>query len=265
MQVALESGGTLIPPPMTPLGPGQTFRCTQWQDLDLDAWIDLVGTRWTREELAIRLEAAWIPCIYKDRDLVATCVLRVLPTGTWILETLRARKGFGGPLLRAVIPWLYDMCKGPVPLTYTWELRLASLIGAWWRGWLRTAAAVQYGWIWTADVSDANCGFCPNSAWEPLGPRLVRPTLFHNGQSSAVVSDSGLGDGWGYVSVFRGKPDWAAIAATGGWRVLWVRAATAPEGFRWSGDVVVIGVLNNRDPNQKTHLEWITAEIASPF
>jgi hypothetical protein len=201
---------------------------------------------------------AWIPCLFANGDLVATCVLRPLPD-KWLLETLRAHKGYGTPLLRAVIPWLY--AKGaPFTLGYTWELSAPGLCGAWLKGWLGSATSLQYGWAWSAE---GECGFCPTD-WMPLQPRFVLPTFFQDGAGIAIVSDSGLGDGWGNVLLYRGSPDWTAIANKGGWKKLWMRAATRPcegqsKSWNWTGEFVVVGLLNYRE--EAPDLEWITAEI----
>jgi len=90
----------------------------------------------------------------------------------------------------------------------------------------------------------------------------VLPTLFQDGSGSAIISDSGLGDGWGYVSVFRGEPDWSVIAKRGGWKALWMRAPRAPKEWSWTGEFVVVGVLNQRS-SDSVPIEWITAEIAA--
>jgi len=270
-QIALQPGGTTIPPPKTPLEAGQRFEVLLASKLDLGLWADFVGTRWTRQELAQRLEGAFIPCLWFREQLVATCVLRRRPLETtcvlrrrppiWILETLRAkeRQGYGRALLRATIPWLYAADGGPFTMMYVWELSLPGLVSAWTRGWLTSATRLQYGWSWTED--GAPCGFCPGQGWEPLGPRLTLPTLFQDASGSAVVSDSGLGDGWGYISIVRGAPNWSAIAKKGGWRYLWMRSAVGPTGFRWSGEFIVVGALNHRGGPLPS--EWITAEIAS--
>jgi len=261
---AMQSGGTLLPPPQTPLAPGQTFQCLHEKDLDLAIWIDLVGTRWTETELRLRLVDAWIPCLYEHGDLVATCVLRVREH-TWILETLRAKKsknGFGTALLRATIPWI-SVVDPAFTLAYTWELSLPGLAAAWWRGWLTSAAVLQYGYAWTAFTASSdpnNCDFCP-AGWKPVDPstRLALPTLFQDGSGLAVVSDSGLGDGWGYVSVYSGEPSWSAIAAQGGWRALWMRARSPPKDWSWTGEFIVVGFLNARGSPRH---DWVTAEIA---
>jgi len=252
--VLLAMQGTTIPPPQTPLAPGQRFVCVQVADLDLTAWIDLVATRWNPEEAAARLVGAWIPCLFADGDLVGTCVLRPL-SDKWVLETLRARKGYGTPLLRAVIPWLYAR-QGPFTLGYTWELSLPELFGAWLKGWLGSATAIQYGWTWS---SSEECGFC-SKGWSPIGERLVLPTFFQDADGLAVVSDSGLGDGWGNVLLYRGTPSWTTIAKKGGWKSLWMRAATRAAEWSWTGEFVVVGLLNYRG-EAPPDLEWITAEI----
>lgn len=244
----MTPGGTSLPPLRPPLTVGLRFVCMQISGLDIDAWIELVGTRWTPADLRARLKDAWIPCLFLGSDLVATCVLRPKPD-MWILETLRALHGYGTPLLRAVIPWLYDHA-GRFTLAYTWELSLPGLAGAWWRGWLGSATTLQYGWHWSAD----DCGFCP-SGWQPIRSRLTLPSLI----GSAIVSDSGLGDGWGYVSVYTGEPDWASIAKKGGWKRLWMRAATAPKGWSWTGECIVVGFLNYAGQS----VDWVTSEIAS--
>jgi hypothetical protein len=265
VQLAMLKGGpgrfcTTLPPPRTPLAAGQVFRCLRVSELDLNDWNELVGTRWTMEELALRLVDAWIPCLFDDGDIVATCVLRPKPA-LWILETLKARKGFGTPLLRAVIPWIYDTTGGPFVLGYTWELSGPGLLSAWWRGWLGSASpsGFQYGWSWTSSASSRDCGFC-SSRWEPLGPRLALPTLFQDGSGSAIGTDPGLGDGWGHISVARGQPTWSTIAKKGGWRSLWMRSASCPgPDWVWTGEFVVVGLLNHNGSDPV--VEWVTAEI----
>jgi hypothetical protein len=223
-------------------------------------WLDLVRTRWTIEEAALRLTDAIIPCLYDGGALVATCVLRErrLDDTVWILETLNARKGWGARLLRAVISWLwYEKVGGPFIMAYTWELSLPALMSAWWRGWLRSAAEIQYGWA--LSLTD-DCNFCPDHGWEPVGPRLPMPTYFPGPDGFAAVSDSGLVDGWGHVLAFRGRPDWSRVGQKGGWRRLWMRSRVSPgPGWSWTGEFVVVGFLNYN--GLSVPLEWITAEI----
>jgi hypothetical protein len=221
----------------------------------LDAWIALVGTRWLPHQVLERLAGAWIPCLFQGDELVATCVLR--PKGLWILETLHARKGFGTPFLRSMVVWLYKH-DGPFSLGYTWELSLAGLVGAWTKGWLASANQIQYGWSWSLHTS---CSFCSKES----DPRFVVPVVIQTEKGIAIVSDSGLRDGWGTVLAYRGDPDWALIAREGRWISLWMRASRHPSGWIWTGEIVVVGVLNpihgSYDKDDKDDKEWITAEI----
>lgn len=259
-QIATQKGGpgrfcTTIPPPRTPLPDGATFRLLREPTQE---WLDLVGTRWLSEEASLRLAGAYIPCIFEGGVLKASCVMRFLAEERiWVLETLRARKGWGRSLLRAVIPWIWSR-EGPFIMAYTWELSLPALIFAWWRGWLRSASQIQYGWALSANGE--SCTFCPGK-WQPLGPRLAMPTAFRDDASGgAIVSDSGLGDGWGNVIAFDGEPDWPAIAKKGGWKQFWMRSAVRPGSlWSWTGEFVVVGLLNyNSGPVPRA---WITAEI----
>jgi hypothetical protein len=87
------------------------------------------------------------------------------------------------------------------------------------------------------------------------------PTLFMDDAGLAVISDSGLGDGWGHVLTVRGDPDWSAIAKKGGWRRLWMRRSASPgPEWSWTGEFVVVGLLNYNDFSGIS-LDWITAEI----
>lgn len=260
-EIATQKSGsgrfcTTLPPPRSPL----PLRFLDNQKPNQE-WLDFVRTRWTIEEAALRLTDAVIPCLFDDDGiLVATCVLR--HRDVWILETLRAVHGWGARFLRAVIPWLwFEKVGGPFIMAYTWELSLPGLLGAWWRGWLRSAAEIQYGWAWTSEGE--SCGFCPDNGWEPVGPRLAMPTYFQDPSENgfAVISDSGLVDGWGYVLAFRGIPDWSTAAKKGGWKRLWMRRSVSPgPGWSWTGEFVVVGLLNY-NCGLRLSLEWITAEI----
>ena len=228
-------GGAAGPPPYMPLAPGQRFAVVT--DIS-EAWITLVGTAWTAAEARQRLVGAYIPCLWSGDDLVGTCVLRCRGS-SWILETLKA-PGYGTVLLYRTFEWLYR--RNPdFALAYTWELGLPGLTVAWWRGWLASATEIQYGWIWMTE----GCGFCPSGYHRPH----VLPVTI----DGAIVSDSGLGDGWGYVLGYTGKPDWAVVAKR--WRGLWMRASQRPVGWSWSGEFVVVGSIGSVRP-------WITSEIA---
>jgi len=243
---AALAGGTRLPP--LPAGGIEVFQADTIPNLE--EWIALVGTRWTAAEVRARLAGAWIPCLFQGA-LVATCVLR--PKGDlWILETLHGRKGFGAPLLRAVVPWIYSRV-GPFSLGYTWELSVAGLVGAWSRGWLASAVAIQYGWSWSRAFG---CGFC--SKGKETKSSFVVPVVIQTEKGIAVVSDSGRQDGWGHVLAYRGEPDWAIISE-GRWNSLWMRSATGPPTWSWTGEFVVVGILNQI--HDSWDLEWITAEI----
>ena len=256
---------TLLPPPRPVLPAGLTFACLLRTDITPE-WRDLVGTAWDLETLAARLAGAWI-AVMRDGSgaLVGTCVLRTKGNDLWLLETLRARHGVGTPLMRSVMTWIWDRA-GPFMLGFTWELTAPQLAVAWWRGWLAAAAAVQFGWSWRAPSNPENnpnqgCLFCPSK--DKHQPLLRLPTLV----GTVVVSDSGLGDGWGYVLAIRGggkTPNWTAVCERGGWRNgLWMRSATAPPGDGWrpTGEIVVVGLLNCWD-TASVPLDWITAEIS---
>lgn len=254
---------TTLAPPVPVLPTGVTFQCRRWTDFtesERAAWAALVQTKWSDNALGARLADAWIPCLLQGSHLVGSCVLRPPTEGRpwWVLETLCARSGYGTPLMRSVMTWIYRHGDGPFALAYTWELTGAQLVAAWWRGWLQSMVALEYGWVWAA----AGCGWCPQQQTLSLPPRFTMPTLFREGDGwGAVVSDSGLGDGWGYVSVFWGAPAWDTIATRGGWSRLWIRAGTAPPGpWRWTGEFVVVGLLNWVAPPQ--NVSWTTAEIA---
>lgn len=253
---------TSIPPPIVSLNVGQRFVCMRAIDLDLQSWRELVGTRWSDTALQVRLEGAWIPCLFTvEKGLVATCVLRPGIDGVWLLETMRAIPGYGTPLMRSVMRWIWEHV-GPFVLGFTWELTGGQLCAAWWRGWLGAAAAYQYGWAFSVD----GCHFCSShDNWNPMTePRFTEPTLIQNEAEgwSVVVSDSGLGDGWGYVSRWSGPVDWAAVAERGGWRALWCRSQWAPAPkWHWTGEIVVVGLLNAWRPDDYS-VDWVTAEVA---
>ena len=256
---------TLLPPPPPTLPPSLTFRCLQPHELDVERWADLVGTRWTPDEVNVRLEGAWIPCLYDDGTLVATCVLRPQAKPLWVLETLKAveKKGYGTHLMYCIMTWLWmqsgsNSNGNPYHLAFTWELTATELFSVWARGWLASSVAIDYGWVFGVN---GDCSFCPSTEWHPLKPRLTLPCLFQDTSGSAIVSDSGLGDGWGYISQFKGTPNWSAIATRGGWRFLWTHGQWQPgPTWSWTGEFVVVGVLNSPSSQVPT---WTSAEIAS--
>ena len=272
IDLAVQPEGTLLPPLPYEFKEGERFICVSVADIsdgELLTWATFVGTAWSLPSLRARLAEGWIARFFEGETLRSTCVFRRrCSSSLWLLETLvarpRGRRGIA-PLLRAGLSWIWRTA-GPFTLGYTWELSLLGLGVAWWRGWLRSAAAIEYGWVWSADGS---CSFCPSAAAaakatkepEPL-PQLLRHDTW-----SVIVSDSGLSDGWGYVSVIQGEPDWSIVAAHGRWRALWYRGSAAPASaaataaaWRWSGECVVVGLLNHRSLPWPT--VWPTAEIA---
>lgn len=253
---------TTLPPPSPPSLPANLrFRCVTWTILtesEKSAWLALVGTRWRPAIAGQRLDGAWIPLITDSSGSpVATCVLR--PRGgeerLWLLETLRAKRGHGSTLMRHLMTWIWQR-EGPFVLGFTWELTPLALAGAWWRGWLAAAAAIEFGWIWRSD----GCSFCPGKP-VTVGPaRLELPTLLRFGDAWAIVNDSGLCDGVGCVLDWRGDVPWGHIAEAGGWSSLWLRASVAPSPkWRRTGEIVVVGLLNAAAAVAPQR--WITAEI----
>jgi hypothetical protein len=255
---------TTLPPPRPTLPPDLRFDCclaSSLSDSELSVWRNLVGTRWPLSGLRDRLEDAWIARIHVAEQVVSTCILRRSEDPTWILETLVAKPtghGYATALVRSVMTWIYDR-GGPLVLAYTWELSLAQLVWAKWRGWLKSAASVEYGWIWTAP---GECQFCGTNTAHAVGPAELRVI-----GDQVIMSDSGLGDGLGYVLGISEEAktiDWTAVAKTGGWRALWYRGLGPPTpatGWSWTGEFVVVGLLNY-DGRAKIPTRWITAEIA---
>lgn len=267
---------TTLPPPRPTLPPDLRFQCDMESvisDTDLLEWRQLVGTRWDVPTLRQRLASAWIARLWlTDGKLVATCVLRRgSAAAMWILETLVAQpkgRGYATALVRSVMTWIYETGqRGPFVLAYTWELSVAQLVVAWWCGWLKSAASYENGWIWTASAGE--CKFCEKTNTDhPVGPAM--PMVFRDERSEVIVSDSGRGDGIGYVLACRGDfVDWAAIVRQGGWRALWWRGASAPARtavtgvgtWQQTGEVVVVGLLNY-DGRGSIPTRWITTEIA---
>jgi hypothetical protein len=244
--------GTLLPP-APPIWPaGVAFACARVDAIDLGEWAAFVGTEWTLSELRLRLADAWIPIVRSAGNIVGTCVLRPRQGGLWILETLKADKGFGAMTMRAGLRWIWDT-HGPCAMGFTWELTVAQLMAVWWRGWLRAATSIEWGWAWAAE----GCSFCPAKDVIPtaFGPRYAQPVAI----AGAVVNDSGAHDGWGHVCMWRPDVDWSAVAKTGGWKRLWLWSSKSPgPGWRWTGEVVVVGVLNRQG---RVVERWVTAEI----
>lgn len=234
---------TLIEPPCPPLPPNLFLRCVDTPPSD---WAEFIGTTWTSAELAERVAGAKILCLYSEKELVGTCVVRPTTIDNaplWILETLVAR-GYGAILMRQTMRYLWQL-SGPFVLGYTWELTPFQFFGAWMKGWLRSAREYHFGWKWVGQTKKQT--------------RPALPITISTAKGSVIASDSGLRDGWGYIQSISGEPDWTEVAKKGGWNKLWTHSFSPPSGWTWSGEIVVIGLLNycgTKSPH------WITPEIA---
>ena len=242
---------TRLPPPSFAMPDGILFRTYDMNERGskhlrfLSKWNTLIQSSWTTEQLHARLQHAWIVCLEDRSTIVATCVLRPRShegAPFCILETLTVspshrRKGYGALLMRCVMRWLWDTY-GPFILGYMWELSPAEFAWAWWRGWLRSVADIRLGWIWKSNASAA-------SASAAAKEDTSLPLRFHaKDDRFVVISDSGLGDGWGYIQDCSGDIDWSAIAKRGGWRGMWSPVHIQTKEWKWSGEIVVVGLLN---------------------
>jgi len=254
ISASLDPGGALLPPVPAELPAGTRFRC--WHEgsggLDLADWADFVRTGWGPDALAARLRGAWVATLMEGRHLRATCVLRWRGGDAWLLETLTAQPrgaGWGRLLMRAAVRWLWEKSGGRFVLGFWWELNLRTVAIAWWRGWLRAAERLELGWLYIPEQTAAErCDFCQviqrRHPWLPRQPPPAHPVLLRGKDWSVVVSDSGLGDGWCYVSRWEGPVDWQTVAAHGGWLALWARGWEAPRGmWRWTGELVILAAL----------------------
>lgn len=278
LSVALSAEGVGVPPEK-PTADGMHWsavRAAEMSDTELEEWGALVRTGWGVAALRTRLaDGAVIVRVWSEEGgcLHGTCVVRPRSAGLWLLETLVARPrraGWGSVTMHAAIRTVWDY--GGHQVGFVWELRAAGLLRAWWRGWLGAAVSVERGWMWSAPSLE--CGFCPNTdAWLPNNQTPVMPVVVTGEGWSVVVSDSGLLDGWGYVLAIGPGPatdriDWSRVAAVGQWRHLWFAGDSPPRGegwgWRWSGEVVVRGILNKGwKGSAVSPTTWITAEISS--
>lgn len=238
---------TRLPPPTFAMPAGILFRTYDMNQPEnhtvLSKWNTLIQSSWTIEQLRARLQHAWIVCLEERSTIVATCVLRPRThegAPFCILETLTVspshrRKGYGALLMRCAMRWLWDTY-GPFILGYMWELSPAEFAWAWWRGWLRSVAEIRLGWMWKkAAVAVAASADVDASL----------PLRFHaKDDRFVVISDSGLGDGWGYIQDCSGDIDWSAIAKRGGWKGMWSSVRIQTKEWTWSGEIVVVGLLN---------------------
>jgi len=223
--------GTSLGPPPPPRSECHFIIETR-DSLDLSGWIALVGTRWPPDIIYYRLQNAYIPCLYKNEVMVATCVIR--KTESFCLETLVAkpqRQGYGGQLIHETIYELYKRF-GPPTLTYVWELTALGLVQAYMKGWLRSMVAMEYGWSYktkdhTSEIRDLSKPYHTMGLW---------------------FSDSGLEDG--YIFIERDPEtdlltiDWSKIRTK---KTLWMQSPVCPgTGWTWTGEFIIIGNINRR-------------------
>lgn len=273
LQLASSAEGTRIPPPRPTLPEGVVFRLRPAAEGICADWLTFVGTALSVGAAAARVGPGTLIAELirrDDEERVATCVLRPVSPATWNLETFVARpRGarWGEWLLRAVM-WQLWIPHGAT-LVFQWELAgFPALLGAWWRGWLASARAIEYGWRWRRAAEREACGFCPvTDVWLPPVGRTVGG-IYTTADGQATVADSGLCDGWGYVLKMEkeeeGDRDWSAVAALGGWRELWYRGPKAPgSDWQWTGEWVVIGCVGVYQPDIQALTATAPAEI--PF
>jgi len=236
---------TRLPPRRPDLG-DLTLEVTT--STELEEWLVFVRSGWTVAEATERIRDAQLVLLRDPSgELCGTCVLRSRQNNWWLLETLRAKRGVGNLVIRSAVRWLWEQTDGRFRIAFTWEL---GVIGAMWslygRGWWRAAREIHWGWVWT-DLSD--CGWCPRSETTPWRPRLSMPVVLSGSVWHAIVSDSGNRDGFGFVLDWSGDVPWRDVVKTGGWRRLWCHSSIVPRcsvgSWRWSGEVVVFGVLNS--------------------
>lgn len=253
---------TTLPPPPPPTG--VIFDCVRVEersDQFLVGFQGLVRTRWSVAVLRRRLAGAWSAAVWAPGEkLQGVCILRPY-RDIWLLESLAAVHGHGGPLMHTSIYWLWMFKRMPFKLGFQWELTGTQYLAAWWRGWLAAEAELQWGWIWRFPLLDpSGCSFCPSTHVQLEPPVFDMPTLIQGSDWSAVVSDSGKQDGMGIVLAYSGTVDWSVVAKKGAWVSLWMRAVARPyAGWNWTGEFVVVGLLNHWGPLPS--LTWVTPEV----
>jgi hypothetical protein len=246
LELAASPAGTLIPPPRQVLPSGWHYeRVSATAGITAD-WLDFVGAGLPVEAACQRVgRDASVACLFVKSVLVATCILRPVADRVWSLETFVARprrRRYGEWLLRCVMRDLW--AHRGAALVFQWEIAgLPALLGAAWRGWIRAARRIDYGWRWRRAAEAASCGFCPvTAAWLPSVEEKEKDEVVVEG---VLVVDSGLCDGWGYVldmPANRTGINWTRVAAAGGWRELWWAGAMSPGAeWHWTGEWIVHG------------------------
>jgi GNAT superfamily N-acetyltransferase len=248
---------TLLPPQRVPLPPNIIYQSMTIADLPIHDWKRLVGTRFENSEIERRLQGAWIPCLWLDNQLIATCVLRpqaVRDVNLWVVETLVVHtgyrgQGYGRMLMREFMTWVWR-CTGPFVLGFTWELTLTGLLSVYRNGWYKAIASLEYGWGWWG---------VPR-CFEDHTETSEKVT------ESVIVTDSGLGDRTGFVVSGMNLTGvcWSCVAQRGGWKSLWCHAAKKPERYDdpwgWSREWIAIGFLNANHP-EELPTQWGTSDL----
>jgi len=224
-----RTGRTLLSPP-----PPNMSDCTmilQTRDSLPSSWTDLVGTSLAPNIIHSRLESCLVPCLYRDSNLVATCVFRPHPTdiGVYAIETFVAQKGhkYGRLLLHSAIYEMYQRI-GPHAYVFIWELTVFQLIGAYMKGWLTSMVSLEYGWMYLC-----------------LGNQKMDDRI--------TYLESGIDD----VVYCSPAPVTPYLKKRG---KVWTISSICPgPGWSWTGEFIITGNLNASAPIQR----WFTTEIAS--
>lgn len=237
---------TLLPPQRHSLPEGFVFECVKGISLSFPTWTPLIGTRFGDYEIQRRLHGSWIPCLWKDKQLIATCVLRpqhLEDVNLWIIESLvvdpsHRGQGYGRILMREFMTWLWWHF-GAFVLGFTWELHMSGLLNILFSDKRKAISTIQAGWIWKGETCEEE-----------------------HTTDSVLVTDSGLGDNTGYVvSWSDDRVCWPCVAKKERWHRLWCRSTTKPDGeWQWSGEIVAIGFLNANQPERLSNV-WGHREI----
>jgi len=240
--LASKPGGTDLPPIRYPLSASLQL---QVDVVHLSTWTQFVRSRLSKDEIKERLQGAHVISLKQTGKYMATCVIRKRQDNLFILETLRAHHGYATPLLQQVMRILYEWNGTRFSLGYMWELSTVGLLFAWMKGWMNTAITIERGWIWKSQSNQK--------------PKLKPDVSKHNGVT--IVKSSQTPDGvCGELLEFTdtGTIDWVSVAE--GWEYMWYHGVTAPaEGWCWSGEWVVFGVLNQQ--KELNYTWWPHAEI----
>lgn len=255
---ATQPGGTTLPPIRYELPPHLHFALLdRANEEDLKEWTAFVGSRLPLHEVLRRLEDAHIPLLRKDNRIVSTCVLRHIKQDLWMLESLTATHGFATPLLRQVMPYIFERQGGRFSLAYTWELTIWGFIGAWFKGWLSTIVSVRQGFVYKGEKEGKEKGERKKEGEgkEEKEKREGKERKEKKRGGVWTVHTSSKDPEVGEVTYIAGDPRWSLLR----YKMLWTCASVAPRGWESTGEIVVLGCLNRRSSQT---VEWPThAEI----